>query len=219
MNEKVTLQEGAAHSNTLFGGLGEGGTAFIGKHSFITRSVVGRFFGLGCYSFVSDSVIGDFCSFGNRVSVGAFSHPLDRLSVHEIAYRNTREIYGDTVIESEDYPERKITEFGSDIWLGDNVVCRCGIKIGHGSVIGAGSIVTKDVPEYSIVAGNPARIIRPRFSEKTVEKLLDWSWWEMPFSIIKTIDFRNIEAAIEQIAHYKVESANAPTCLDLKLTK
>ena len=85
-------------------------------------------------------------------------------------------------------PDHGITEFTgfttstvieNDVWIAANVCIKQGVTIGTGAVVGAGSVVTKDVPPYAIVAGVPARIIRYRFNEETIQKLLDSQWWRM----------------------------------------
>lgn len=65
-----------------------------------------------------------------------------------------------------------------DVWIGSNSVILSGVKIGRGSVIGAGSIVTKDIPRYSVVAGNPAKIVKMRFSKIIINALEMSQWWE-----------------------------------------
>lgn len=74
----------------------------------------------------------------------------------------------------------------NDVWIGAKSTIMSGIKIHNGSVIGAGSVVTKDVPPYAIVAGNPAKIVKHRFSEKIIESLLKISWWDWSEDRIKT---------------------------------
>ena len=69
---------------------------------------------------------------------------------------------------------------GNNVWIGDNVIILSGVKIGDGSVIGAGSIVTKNVPSYSIVTGNPAKVIKKRFSENIISQLIEIKWWGWP---------------------------------------
>ena len=69
---------------------------------------------------------------------------------------------------------------GSDVWFGDNCVVMSGITIGHGAVIANSSVVTKDVAPYAIVGGNPAKLIKLRFSEDVIAKLLDIAWWDWP---------------------------------------
>jgi tetrahydrodipicolinate N-succinyltransferase len=83
-----------------------------------------------------------------------------------------------------EHPVYKKTQIGNDVWLGNNVMIRAGVTIGTGAVVGMGSIVTKDVPPYAIVAGNPAKIIRYRFDEETIEKLLASKWWEKNGTVI-----------------------------------
>jgi len=90
-------------------------------------------------------------------------------------------------------------EVGSDVWLGTRVIVTPGVHVGDGAVIGAGSVVTRDVPPYSISAGTPARHIRDRFPPKTVEALLALKWWDWPIERIKrnrqffTTDLNNVD--------------------------
>ena len=76
---------------------------------------------------------------------------------------------------------------GNDVWIGDNVTIMPGVTIGDGAVIGCHTVVTKDVEPYSVVAGNPGRFIRYRFSEEVVEELLDIKWWDLPLEVIQKI--------------------------------
>ncbi len=74
---------------------------------------------------------------------------------------------------------------GNDVWIGANVLILSGINVGDGSIIGAGSVVTKAVEPYSIVAGNPAKVIKKRFDQETINKLLSIKWWHWPVEKIK----------------------------------
>src|SRR5262249_7054657 len=76
----------------------------------------------------------------------------------------------------------KHVTIGNDVWTGHNVNVTAGVNVGDGAVIAAGSVVTKDVPPYAIVGGVPATVIRYRFSEKTIERLLRVKWWELELS-------------------------------------
>jgi len=69
---------------------------------------------------------------------------------------------------------------GNNVWIGDNVLILSGVTVGDGVVLGAGSIVTRDIPPYSIAVGNPARVIKKRFSDKIIEQLLRIEWWDWP---------------------------------------
>lgn len=74
---------------------------------------------------------------------------------------------------------------GNDVWIGSHALILGGVKIGDGAVIGAGAVVTKDVPPYAVVGGVPARIIKYRFSQEIIDKLLEIKWWNLPENILK----------------------------------
>lgn len=118
--------------------------------------------------------IGKFCSIGPNVRIitGGI-HPVDWVSTFPFKARwdlkgkyedGMPSTKGDVVIEN-------------DVWIGTNVVILSGVKIGNGVVVASSSVITKDVPSYSIVAGNPARVIRSRFEEKDILKLNELCWW------------------------------------------
>jgi virginiamycin A acetyltransferase len=69
-------------------------------------------------------------------------------------------------------------EVGDDVWLGQDAVVLSGVRIGHGAIVGTKAVVTKDVPPYAIVAGNPARVVKMRFDNQTVARLLELAWWD-----------------------------------------
>ena len=84
-------------------------------------------------------------------------------------------------------------QIGNDVWIGTGVTILSGVTIGHGSVVSACSVVTKDVKPYSIVAGNPAKLVRYRFPQERISELLDMAWWDWPIEKIKkNIDFLNV---------------------------
>ena len=76
-------------------------------------------------------------------------------------------------------------EIGNDVWIGMNAMILSGVKIGDGAVVGAGSVVTKDVEPYAVVAGNPAREIRKRFDDQTISELLKANWWDWDIQKIR----------------------------------
>jgi len=81
---------------------------------------------------------------------------------------------------------KSIPEIGSDVWIGSDVTIFSGVTIGHGAVIAAKTVVTKDVPPYAIVAGNPGRIKKYRFSQDIIDELLKYPWWDLPDQLIRT---------------------------------
>lgn len=177
------------------------GNLTLDKHAVVSRSELGKYFGLGCFSYVTNSRIGRYCTFGSRVSVGAFSHPTDWLSIHEFQYRGTANVFGESIIDEgvNIAPQNRLTEIGNDVWIGDNACVRSGVKIGSGAVIGMGSVVTRDVPPYAIVVGNPARVLRHRFEPDVIAELLELRWWELDIVAMKGIDFTDVRGAIAEI--------------------
>lgn len=76
-------------------------------------------------------------------------------------------------------------EIGNDVWIGYGATILSGVRIGDGAIVGANAVVTKDVPPYAIVAGNPAHVIRMRFSPQIISDLLQIQWWNWPFDKIR----------------------------------
>ncbi len=122
--------------------------------------------------------IGSFCSISNNVVMGGGMHPMDWVSTSPVFYHGRDSVKKKYAEFKRKEPSRIIV--GNDVWIGQSVLVKQGVKIGTGSVIGMGSVVTKDVEPYSIVAGNPARLLRMRFEKEIVEELLSSKWWEMP---------------------------------------
>ena len=77
-------------------------------------------------------------------------------------------------------PNRGDTVIGHDVWIGYHVFVMPGVHIGHGAIIASGSVVVNDVPDYGIVGGNPAKLIRKRYTDEEIERLLALAWWDWP---------------------------------------
>ena len=121
--------------------------------------------------------IGKFVSIGTNCLIGAGMHPTQFLSTHPIFYQDRKQ-----EIQKLNPP----CTIGNDVWIGHAAVIRTGVTIGHGAVIGSGAVVTKDVPPYAIVGGIPAQIIRYRFDEQTIDRLIRSQWWDLPLDTLKT---------------------------------
>lgn len=147
--------------------------------------------------------IGSFCSIGSNVQLGHGSHPLSFLSTSSYFYLDEIKWKNPESPSHEEFWELEPVKIGNDVWIGDNVFVKNGITISDGAVIGANAVVTKDVPPYAIVAGNPAKIIRYRFDENTINRLLKLEWWEFDDEILKTVPYDNIEKALEYLENIK----------------
>lgn len=142
------------------------------------RCSIGKCSSLGSLSAAYDTKIGKFCSIARECYIGGAKHPLDRVSssgCFYLKYNYTGKCYFES-----DFDWHSYTNIGNDVWLGARTIVLGGVTIADGAVIGAGSVVTKDVGPYEIWAGNPARFIRKRFDDETIEKLLETKWWDWP---------------------------------------
>jgi acetyltransferase-like isoleucine patch superfamily enzyme len=116
---------------------------------------------------------GRYCSIAGSARVFTRNHPIHAISMHPILYNSALGLRGIIPLPFENL---KIED---DVWIGHNAIILPSVKfIGRGSVIGAGSIVTHDVPAYAVVAGNPARLIKMRFNKETIERIEKSRWWE-----------------------------------------
>jgi acetyltransferase-like isoleucine patch superfamily enzyme len=166
-------------------------------------AVVGRYFGMNESCFIARATIGNFCSIGARTAINPFNHPVDWLSIHEFQYHPgsfdwVDEYRAFTRLERTPDMFETVT-VGSDVWTGHNVNVLPGVSIGDGAVIGAGSVVTKDVPPFAIVAGVPATVKRLRFSEKIVERMLRLRWWDLELEQLSGLPFRDVERCLDMI--------------------
>lgn len=147
--------------------------------------------------------IGRYCSFGNSARVVDSNHPIDGITTHPLIYEAA---YG--VLEADALsPAPLVIE--DDVWVGHNAVVLPGCKhIGRGAIIGAGSIVTRDVTAYSIVAGNPARMLRARFAPELIAALEASRWWTLDLADLARIE-REFDHAVTQPTCEKLARAFA----------
>ncbi len=138
--------------------------------------------------FIGDKlIIGKFCQIASGVKfiMNGANHEMDGISTYPF------DTFGLVMSkESANWPYKGDTIIGNDVWLGNSVTIMPGIKIGNGAIIGTNSLVTKDVEPYSIVGGNPAKLIRNRFDEEIIEFLQKLAWWDWPVAKIS----ENLEA-------------------------
>jgi phosphonate metabolism protein (transferase hexapeptide repeat family) len=156
---------------------------------------------LDSYSYVvNDSdiayaTIGKFCSIAAMTRVNPGNHPMHRASQAHFTYRASAYFDGEGD-EDEFFAWRRshLVTIGHDVWIGHGAIVLPGRSIGTGAVIAAGAIVTRDVPDYAIVAGNPARPIRQRFPDEVAGRLKALAWWDWDHERLRTAltDFRTL---------------------------
>lgn len=123
--------------------------------------------------------VGSFCSLASDISVPGTHHPTDWVTTNPIIYRPDRGIIRHPVTMPDEFQRKnQRVEIRNDVWIGERAVILRPCVLGHGCVVAAGALVTKDVPPYAVVAGVPARIIRYRIPEELIEAMLKISWWD-----------------------------------------
>ncbi|WP_318530978.1 CatB-related O-acetyltransferase [Lacticaseibacillus suibinensis] len=133
-------------------------------------------------------LIGSFCSFARNVRfiMGAANHPMNTFSTF-IFPELDRDLLALQGMTKADMPVKRDTVIGNDVWIGRHAVIMPGVQIGDGAVIGAYALVTKDVPAYAIVGGNPAKIIRSRFDQTTIDWLEAFQWWQYDDTMLELL--------------------------------
>jgi acetyltransferase-like isoleucine patch superfamily enzyme len=188
--------------NTLIASSKIGANVTIQENTVIKRSELADFVNIhndckmngssvGSYSYVAKSSeisytnIGKFCSIGAEVWIGVGKHPPNFISTSPVFYSTLKKQLGFSFSDKQLYEEFSRCTIGNDVWIGSRVMILDGISVGDGAIIAANSVVTKDVAPYSIVGGTPAKLIKPRFDDATIEKLLQEKWWDWNIEDIK----------------------------------
>jgi phosphonate metabolism protein (transferase hexapeptide repeat family) len=170
---------------------------------------------MGDYSYVVNDAqitytsIGKFCSIAAMTRINPGNHPMHRATQAHFTYRASAYFEGEAD-DAEFFAWRRAhhIHIGHDVWIGHGAIVLPGRNIGTGAVIAAGAIVTRDVPAYTIVGGNPARVIKRRFPEAIADRLAELRWWDWNHETLRLAlpDFRKLP--IEQFLE-KYEAANA----------
>lgn len=171
----------------------------IGQHTHILCNVTLNHVKIASYSYIGEDCIfqntsiGSYCSISRDVLCGLGDHPLNGFSTSPLFYRKDNTFKLEVVQSNSEFKEYKQIVIGNDVWIGARAIIKDGVTIGHGAVIAAGAVVTKDVPAYAIVAGVPARVIRYRTSEDKIKKLLNTEWWdEIPTDAMKKMQCHDL---------------------------
>jgi len=137
---------------------------FIGEKTFLHDVSIGDYSYIAKDSIVNKSIIGKFCSIGDNCKINLSNHPTNFVSTHPIFYSTSppnKVKFSNVKLFNTEYNSLIIE---NDVWIGSNSIILGGIRIGNGVIVASGSVVTKDLPPYSIAAGVPAKIIKFRFN-------------------------------------------------------
>lgn len=157
----------------------------INRRSYINDSIVGSYTYMGINTTMNFTKIGRFCSLGRNVDIGGFNHDYKKLTTMP-AFRFQQMINGEGRIEQKLECD-SLCEIGNDVWIAAGAHILHKVKIGDGAVIGAGAVVTKDVPAYAIAVGVPAKIIGYRATKEQIERLEKLKWWNWSESTLLEI--------------------------------
>lgn len=178
----------------------------------ITGATLVGFVSLGSYTYIGntsevrDTTFGRFCSVARRVTIGLSEHPSEFLTSHPIAFGGGEAFRNDPYFtemqQRHQVSARGRTDIGHDVWIGDGAYIRRGVSIGHGAIIAARAVVTKDVRPYAIVGGTPGREIKRRFDDETIMRLIASEWWKYDLRGVD-IRFSDVKEALEIIEDRK----------------
>lgn len=166
--------KGYADHNTVFDG-----DNFIGQDSFLSGCHLGRGTYVADFSKLFCLNTGKFCSIGGGVMTAIGTHPVNENISTSPSFFSKSSTNGLEFVNSQYFEEQTgPVTLGNDVWVGNGAILIGGITVGDGAIIGAGSVVTKDCEPYGVYAGCPARLIKKRFDDVSIEKLLELKWWD-----------------------------------------
>lgn len=161
-------------SNTSLYRVNVSGEVNIGRYTSINGS------NTNIYSLLEPINIGSFTSIARGVQIQEYNHKVKSLSTFTFNYK---------VFERErksDYLSKGRIDIGHDVWIGMQAIILSGVRVGNGAIVAAGSVVVSDVPDFAIVAGNPAKVIKYRFDQSLIDNINEMSWWNWPIEKIRS---------------------------------
>lgn len=146
---------------------------------------------------IANTTVGKFANIAAMTRIGPTDHPMQQASLHHFLYRSS--YYWPDVADDADFFAARAarrTVLGPDTWIGHGAIVRPEVTVGAGAVVAAGAVVTKDVAPYTIVAGCPAVVLRPRFAPGIADRMQRLAWWDWDHARLRAAlpDFRALQA-------------------------
>jgi len=186
------VHPGSSLTNSTFGAWVE-----IGANTRVANSAFGDYSYCDRMCDIANAQIGKFANIASCVRIGATDHPMEKASLHHFLYRSAS-YWEDAEDDADWFAHRKSrrAEIGHDTWIGHGALIKPEVTIGHGAVVAAGTVVTKDVAPYTIVGGNTAKLIRRRYTESVAERMIALAWWDWDHATLRAAlaDFRALSA-------------------------
>ncbi|MBP0484443.1 chloramphenicol acetyltransferase [Sagittula salina] len=169
----------------------------VGRGSRVAHATFGDYAYCDRYADIANATVGKFANIAAFSRIGATDHPLDTAACHHFLYRSD-DYWDDADRDAAFFAHRRARRavIGNDTWIGAHALVKPEVTLGHGAVVAAGAVVTRDVAPYTIVAGTPARPLRRRQPEALADRLIALGWWNWPHALLRQRlqDFRNLSA-------------------------
>lgn len=187
------LHEGAEIAGSQFGAYCE-----VGAGARVRSSSFGDYSYCDRLTDIANTTIGKFVNIAAMTRIGPTDHPMTTASLHHFLYRS--EYFWDDAEPDPAFFKARAARrswIGHDSWIGHGAIIKPEIRIGHGAIVAAGAVVTHDVPDWMIVAGCPAKPLRPRFPAQIGARLMKLGWWDWDHERLREAlpDFRSLPVA------------------------
>lgn len=186
------IHPGAKTANSTFGAWCE-----VGEFSIVLNSTFGDYAYCDRYADIANTHVGRFANIAAMTRIGPTDHPYRNAAQHHFLYRSSY-YWDDAEDDAEFFAARssRRTALGADCWIGHGAIIKPEVTVGIGAIVASGAVVTKDVPDFMIVAGTPATPLRPRFPQAIADRLLALAWWDWDHQRLRQAlpDFRKLPA-------------------------